>query len=198
MNWYMEIHQIFTHYKIDPEKIPAYKFCPVCAQTLTVKMHGGKKRPACPACGFVHFHNPSPVISILIHQDERFILGRRKNEPMKGKWAIPSGYIEFNDNFLATAVQEAKEETGLEVKVTSILNVVSSFYSPDFHFLGLYFSAEVTGGELKSTDDMDDVSWYPLAGPLPDMAYAEDLEAIRLFRLDPSHCLRVECLKLAG
>jgi 8-oxo-dGTP diphosphatase len=155
-------------------------------------MRGGKKRPACPACGFVYFQNPSPTVSILIQQGGRFLLGRRMGEPCQGKWALPSGYIEYEDDFIAAAVREAKEETGLDVEVTSILNVVSSFYSPRFHFLGLYLSAVVLGGELDARDDLQDVAWFLLAGPLPEMAYCEDLEAIRLVRLDTARSLAVE------
>ena len=44
---------------------------------------------------------------------------RRANEPGKGKWATPSGYIEFEDDYLSTAAREAKEETGLDVELQS-------------------------------------------------------------------------------
>ena len=186
------INQIFTHYDLEKDHLPEFRYCPLCAHSLVLQERGGKKRPTCTKCGFVQFHNPSPAVSILIVQAGQFLLGRRTAEPRGGKWAFPSGYIEFDDNFLAAAVREAKEETGLDVEISSILNVVSSYYSPRFHFLGLYLAAKVLGGELDSPDDLADVAWFPLSGPLPDMAYQEDLEALRLYRLNPQHGLQVD------
>ena len=194
MVYLMHIQQVFQHYKIDPTVIPEYNFCPRCAQPLIFQQRGGKKRPVCNACGFIHFHNPSPAVSILILQDDQILFGRRKGEPGRGLWALPSGYIEYEDNFITAAVREAKEETGLDVKLTTVINVVSSFYSPRFHFLGVYLAACVVGGTLEASDDLEEVSWFPKTGPLPNMAFQEDLEAIRLLRLDPSHGLAVDHL----
>jgi LuxR family maltose regulon positive regulatory protein len=40
----------------------------------------------------------------------------------------------------SAAIHEAKEETGLDVEVRSIINIVSSFVTPTFHCLGVYWS----------------------------------------------------------
>jgi ADP-ribose pyrophosphatase YjhB (NUDIX family) len=82
--------------------------------------------------------------------------------------------VEYDDDFLTTAIQEAREETGLDVEVVSILNVVSSFLSPGFHFLAVYVLAQIVGGQLQAGDDLESVAWFPLAGPLPEMAFEED------------------------
>jgi ADP-ribose pyrophosphatase YjhB (NUDIX family) len=177
----MKIQQVFRHYALNPPGEGAFRYCPRCASELVLHARGGLARPSCPACGFVHYRNPAPAVSILIADHERLLLGLRKGEPRKGFWALPSGYIEFEDDFIAAAAREAREETGLEIKVTAILNVASSFYSPRFHFLGIYLAGEVTGGQLAAGDDLAEVGWFPLAGLLPVMAFAEDVEAIRLF-----------------
>jgi 8-oxo-dGTP diphosphatase len=182
----MKITQVFNHYqrqKVAP--LPAegmFRFCPYCAHELITAVHGNLPRPSCPSCGFVQFRNPSPAVSILLAASECVLLGLRSGEPRKGLWALPSGYIEFEDDFLSAAVREAREETGLEVTLTGIINVASSFYSPRYHFLGVYLAGRVVGGTLTAGDDLADVGWFPFAGPLPEMAYQEDLEAIRLFQ----------------
>jgi len=119
---------------------------------------------------------------VLVVDGDRVLLGKRGGEPGKGTWSLPSGYIEYDDDFIHTAVREAKEETGLEVRVCSILNVVSSFVSPRYHFLGIYVTARVVGGQLKAGDDLEAVEWFPLQGPLPGMGFEEDLVAIELQR----------------
>ena len=112
--------------------------------------------------------------------------------PGKGTWALPSGYVEYEDDFLSTAVREVQEETGLEVGIESIVQVMSSFVSPRFHFLGLYLAARVLGGTLQAGDDLEAVEWFPLAGPLPEMGFPEDVEAIRLYAEDGSVGLPVD------
>jgi ADP-ribose pyrophosphatase YjhB (NUDIX family) len=119
-------------------------------------------------------------VSVLVVDGERVLLGKRGGEPGKGTWSLPSGYIEYEDDFLTTAIREAKEETGLDVEVKSVINVISSFVTPRFHFLGVYVSAQVVGGVLAAGDDLDEVAWFPLLGPLPEMGFEEDVIVIEM------------------
>lgn len=156
------------------EQAGEYQYCPVCSAPLQRVAVGGRPRPHCPGCGFTHFKNPAPTVSILIQDKDRILLGKRSGPPGEGRWAIPSGYIEWEDDFLSTAIRETREETGLEVEIVSVLNVVSSFLSPRFHFLSLFVLARVVGGDLVAGDDLLDAEWFSLLEPLPDMAFEED------------------------
>jgi 8-oxo-dGTP diphosphatase len=109
------------------------------------------------------------------------LLGRRGGSPGKGTWSLPSGYIDYEEDFLTTAIRETKEETGLDVEVYSIINVVSSFVSPRFHFLGIYAVARVMGGELVAGDELEAVGWFPAVGPLPEMGFQEDVGIIEMY-----------------
>jgi ADP-ribose pyrophosphatase YjhB (NUDIX family) len=176
-----DIQQVFHHYVLHGHRHGNYLFCPFCGQQLAARGSGPASSPTCTGCGFVQYRNPAPAVSVLIVDGDRVVLGRRRGQPGRGTWALPSGYVEVEDSFLATAVREAREETGLQVRVCSILNVVSSFVSPRFHFLGIYVAAQVIGGALAAGDDLDAVQWIPLAGPLPDLGFPEDRHAIDLY-----------------
>jgi ADP-ribose pyrophosphatase YjhB (NUDIX family) len=124
------------------------------------------------------------------------LLGKRGGSPGKGTWSLPSGYIDYEEDFLTAAVRETKEETGLDVELCSIINVVSSFVSPRFHFLGIYLVARVMGGDLAAGDDLEAVAWFPVAGPLPMMGFQEDVGIIEMVAqgfaglpIDPEHAL---------
>ena len=188
----MRIRQVYDHYDHDQVGPEAFKYCPYCGDRLTVAESGLLLRPTCRACGFVQFKNPAPTVSILIVEGNRVLLGKRSGNPGKGTWAIPSGYVEYQDSFLETAVREAKEETGLDVEIHSIINVVSSFTSPWYHFLGIYVSAIVLGGTAVPGDDLDDVAWFPLSGPLPEMGFQEDRDIIALYANRPAQGLPVD------
>jgi len=158
-----------------------FKWCPRCKTALTLKDIDHKRRLACPSCGFIRFRNPAPVISLLIVKDDQVLLGKRSSEPGQGKWATPSGYIEYEDDFLTTAIREAKEETGLDVELKSIIQVVSSFTSPGYHFLAVYLLAGVAGGELIAGDDLEEVAWFPLSGPWPELEFQEDVDVLEAY-----------------
>jgi len=177
----MTARQVFSHYERTAPGGGGFRYCPLCRAELAPVDSGGRLRPGYPACGFVQYRNPAPAVSILISDGERVVLGKRRGEPGRGWWALPSGYVEHDEDYVTTAVREAKEETGLDVVARTVINVVSSFVSPRFHFLGIYVAADVVGGELRAGDDMEAVAWFPLAGPLPAPGFEEDACAIEMY-----------------
>lgn len=84
------------------------------------------------------------------------------------------GFIESDEDFLTAAIREVKEETGIDVEIRSILSVVSNFLSPSLHTLAIVLLARAVGGDLCAGDDLDEAAWFPLAGPLPEMAFEAD------------------------
>jgi ADP-ribose pyrophosphatase YjhB (NUDIX family) len=163
-----------------------FRYCPRCGQPLTVRQVGNNPpRPACDQCGFVQFRNPAPSVSVMVVDGTRVVLGKRLFDPGKGLWALPSGYIEFDEDFLTAAVREACEETGLAVTIEGTLNVVSTMISPRQHFLNICLLARVSGGTLVAADDLAAVDWFPLGGPLPEMAFAEDADILARYAARP-------------
>jgi ADP-ribose pyrophosphatase YjhB (NUDIX family) len=122
----------------------------------------------------VQFRNPSPGVVVLIEKDSQVLLGRRSGNYGAKKWGLPQGFIEFDEDFLTSAIREVKEETELDVEIRSLLSVVSNFLSPRLHTLAIVLLARVVGGELCAADDLEDVAWFPLSGPLPEMAFEAD------------------------
>lgn len=179
----MDIHQIYwhdgEHFQMSPDR---FSYCPICGEGLVQEIIDRYPRKACLHCGFVHFRNPSPTVSLLIVEGDQVLLGKRAEQPGEDRWATPSGYIEFDEDFLSTAVREAKEETGLEVEIAAILNVTDSFFPPDQHFINVYLLAHPSGGQLQAGDDVGELRWFPLLGPLPEMFFKEDIDLIERFR----------------
>jgi ADP-ribose pyrophosphatase YjhB (NUDIX family) len=151
------------------------RFCPRCAARCEPREIGGRARPTCPACGFVHFRNPATGVAVLVLDGERVLLGRRsgtQNRP--GLWALPGGYVEFDEDFLSAARREVREETGLVIEVRSIVNVSMSYLSRDLHALTVVLAATPQGGTLQPDDGLDAVAWFPQAGPFPALAFEAD------------------------
>jgi len=176
----MQIKQVFTTYDVKENAHHGqFKYCPFCGTQLSLKEKCGVQRPACPNCGFVQFRNPIPGVVVVIEKDGQVLLGKRAGSYGKGQWGLPQGYIEFDEDFLTTAIREVKEETGLTVEIRSIINVVSNFLAPRLHTLAIILLAGVETGEPCAADDLETLEWFPLSGPLPEMAFEADEFIIR-------------------
>lgn len=178
----MQLDQIYATYDWRENRgVDKFKYCPLCGTQFKHEQIAEKTRPLCPHCGYVLYRNPFPTVSVLVISKQKILLGKRLGEPGRGKWALPSGYIEFEDDFLSAAIREVKEETGLDVEINSILNVQSAFLPPEFHFLGIYLLADVIGGDLHPQDDLEDVNWFSLSEPLPELAFPPDVDLIQKY-----------------
>jgi len=170
----------------------SFRHCPFCRTKLTPKEIDRRVRSTCPKCGFIHFKNPAPAVSILVVEDDRILLGKRSGQPGKGLWALPSGYIEFDEDFITAAIREVREETGLDVAINAVLHVESSFLSPQYHFLGIYLLAHVLGGSLAASDDLETVSWFSKSESLPPMAFKSDRDLIEMHTTKEYDGLKIE------
>lgn len=187
------LKQVYRHYQPLQAQPPSpYIFCPHCAAKLEPRPVGLRQRQSCPSCGFVHFINPAPSVVMLITQGRQVLLGLRSGSPGRGKWALPSGYIEYDDDFLSAGRREALEETGLSVKITAVDNVISSFVASNYHFLSITLRAAPTGGVLAPGDDLLEAAWFSVDDSLPELAFAEDADAIQRFKEGRSFSLPVD------
>jgi ADP-ribose pyrophosphatase YjhB (NUDIX family) len=178
----MRLDHIYATYDWRENRgVEKFKYCPLCGTSFAQAQIAQKTRPLCPNCGFVFYRNPYPTVSILLIHDNKVLLGKRSAEPGQGKWALPSGYIEFEDDFLTAAIREVKEETGVTIEILSILNVQSAFLPPEYHYLTIYLLARPTGGRLHPQDDLADVNWFSLSEPLPDLAFPPDVQLIQTY-----------------
>ena len=72
----------------------------------------------CPQCGhrFSRYRNPTPTVDIIIeYQSQGLVLIERQKPPYG--FALPGGFVEYGESLEEAAVREAKEETGLDVKL---------------------------------------------------------------------------------
>lgn len=134
------------------------------------EMQFGKMRPVCPNCGWIHFVDPKVAAAVLVEKDGQVLLVRRVNEPFRGMWTLPAGFINGGEDPAEAAARECLEETGLSVRVTRVLEIISGREHPRGADFIIVYKAIVTGGELKPDDDADAVEWFG-RDQLPPLAF---------------------------
>ncbi|MFW6111083.1 MAG: NUDIX domain-containing protein [Thermoproteota archaeon] len=102
---------------------------------------------------------PWLTVDVVIQRtDSSIVLVKRKNPPFKGHYALPGGFVEYGEKVETAAVREAKEETGLEIRLLRILGVYSDpERDPRGHVVSIVYLAEETGGNLRASSDAQEV-----------------------------------------
>lgn len=79
----------------------------------------------CPSCGtkVKQYRNPFPTVDIIIELDSGIVLIERRNEPFG--WALPGGFVDYEESLEAAAIREAKEETSLDISNLRLLGCYS-------------------------------------------------------------------------
>ncbi len=136
-----------------------FKYCPLCQHELKEKHLFGRVRQYCPQCGYVRFRDPKLAAGALIVHNERVLLIRRGVIPRIGYWALPSGFVEYDEQPRPALQREVAEETGLHVEVGRILDIFP-LSDPRKQGVFLLFEARYVGGQLQAGDDVSEVRWF--------------------------------------
>jgi ADP-ribose pyrophosphatase YjhB (NUDIX family) len=147
-----------------------FNYCPRCGTPVIHKELYGKVRAVCPQCQWIHFVDPKVAAAVLIEQDGRVLLVRRASEPFRGLWTLPAGFINGGEDPAEAAARECLEETGLNVRVIRVLDIISGREHPRGADFIIVYQASIISGELKPDDDADAAEWFRREN-LPQLAF---------------------------
>lgn len=96
----------------------------------------------------------------------------RKNEPYKGKWALPGGFVDEQENLKDAAMRELREETGLVIDNMWQLGAFGNPHrDPRHHTVSIaYVGFAGTGAEVLAADDAAEAKWFSVKN-LPQLAF---------------------------
>ena len=107
-----------------------------------------------------------PSASVIVRNDAGDLLLLRR--PDSGRWTIPTGGLKRNETLTQCASRECREETGLDIEITSLVGV----FSDPRHVIAYAdgevrqpvntcFAAQVIGGTPRPTDEALEIAWVP-------------------------------------
>jgi ADP-ribose pyrophosphatase YjhB (NUDIX family) len=164
---------------MEPPDPAHYHFCPICAAPLQPKVvkEGEPPRPWCDACGFVSYANPRLAACTIAVVDGGIVLVKRANEPQRGKWVFPGGYVDRGEAVAAAAIRETREEVKLRVGLTGILDVYSF---PGQDTVVVVYAAHVLAGKPEVGDEALAVTCFkPEDIPWDDLGFDTTRAALR-------------------
>jgi ADP-ribose pyrophosphatase YjhB (NUDIX family) len=143
--------------------LDGWQFCPICGEAI----EKGDGTVRCNACGYVGYANPVPAAeAVCFDGNGRVLLGRRAIDPGAGRWDLPGGFLNENEQPLDALRREVREETGLELVQPEFLGFWLEPYDGRV-VLCLTWTAGANGRGVAA-DDLSELRWFEpdeLPGP---------------------------------
>ena len=152
-------------------------FCPRCGSPVTQEFAFHRERPVCPSCGWMYFADPKVAAGVLLEQDGKVLLVKRVNEPFRGRWTLPAGFVDADEDPARAAERECFEETGLSVKVTGLIEICFGREHDRGADFIIFYRGQVSGGELQPGDDADEAAWFE-RDDLPPLAFKSTIKIL--------------------
>ncbi len=146
------------------------KYCIRCGTAVERQPRYGQIRPVCPSCGWIHFADPKVAAAVLVEEQEKILLVKRGCNPYRGMWTLPAGFVNAAEDPAEAARRECLEETGLNVRITQILDIRSGKEHEGGADFIIVYRAALYGGTLTAADDAEEAAWFSRDN-LPELAF---------------------------
>ncbi|HCO68794.1 MAG TPA: DNA mismatch repair protein MutT [Dysgonomonas sp.] len=143
-----------------------FKYCPICGSDRFVINNFKSKR--CENCGFVYYFNPSSAtVAVIINDKNEILVATRANEPAKGTYDLPGGFVDMNETAEEAVVREVEEETGLKIQSVQYLFSIPNLYMYsgfEVETTDMFFLCKVQGNfDFTAHDDVSELRFIPLS-----------------------------------
>lgn len=130
-----------------------------------------------PATSRAYPSRPVVGVGVVVWRDSGVLLVRRAKPPGAGRWSLPGGGQELGETVYDAAKREVREETGLDITVLGLVDVVDVILPGadigiEYHYTLIEIAAEAHPGEPVAADDAEAVAWAAL----------DDLDALGVSR----------------
>lgn len=109
---------------------------------------------------------PHVGVSAVVFNGDQILLIKRAKEPKKGEWSLPGGAQRVGETVREAILREVAEETGLQVQLDQLLDVVDFIERGsekiEFHYTLIEFAASYVGGRLQAGSDADEARFFSL------------------------------------
>jgi 8-oxo-dGTP diphosphatase len=120
--------------------------------------------PVAPSEKSPRIYPSRPIVgvgAVIVADDGRVVLIKRRYEPLAGQWSLPGGTLEVGETLEAGVAREMLEETGLEVEVGPVIDVFDRILldadkKVRYHFVLVDYLCRPRSGTLAASSDVTD------------------------------------------
>ena len=110
----------------------------------------------------MEYRNPALAVDAAVRRGDQVLLIQRGNEPWKGAWALPGGFVDYGEDPTDAVLRELQEETGLNGRIIRLLDAKGDpNRDPRKHIVSIVYLIEAEG-EPVGGDDAADARFWPL------------------------------------
>ena len=124
-------------------------------------------------------------VGILILDQGKVLLLKRKGSHGEGTWCLPGGHLEFNESFEECAKREAKEEVNVDIHPEEVMSI-SNNKIYDKHYVTIGVRARIIDGipRIMEPEKCDELKWFYLDA-LPENLFQPTERVIAHHRGEP-------------
>lgn len=143
----------------------------------------------------VKYVPPMPMVNQIIYRKFRdgikILTGKRNKPPHFSEWIFPGGHFSYKETIEHASTRKAKEETGLNVDIDCLIDVISDFgIDPRSKNVVIYHLCRFKSGKLKESKDIKDFYWHDIRMPLPRNIIFSGATELRAYNKARNYLLR--------
>jgi ADP-ribose pyrophosphatase YjhB (NUDIX family) len=149
------------------------KFCPECGHLLGKIIIEERELPHCSknsgGCGFIDFGRYALGVGGLVVEknangENCVLLVQRNQEPNKGGWTIPGGYVACDETAEVAVVREIEEETGLKCELVGLVGFRNRVNLDSNDTYAVFLLKKIAGDLIQTpTAEVAQVGFYTLS-----------------------------------
>ncbi len=137
-----------------------FEYCPSCGQRSTVEKQDNTNYE-CRNCHWHFWNNAKTAVAVVIIKDGKLLVSKRAEEPHKGMYDLPGGFVEFGEDPYDAAIREVIEETSLhaERKNLELIAIYYNHYNDSVFTNDPVFLLKDWSGTPAAGDDSAALEW---------------------------------------
>lgn len=158
-----------------------YLFCPICGKALQTSIIDDHPRGTCSECSYINWGDFSLGVGGVLWHNDKVLLVQRGNNPGKGIWTIPGGYVDHGESIEQAIIREIQEETGIKTKPLSIIALRDR--PAEKHNTYIVFLMQFLSGTLQAQpEEVSDLGFFTL-----EKCQSLPIAALTLGAIEASH-----------
>lgn len=145
-------------------------------------------------CKICEFRNPKGAVTAVVIRGNRLLVLKRRDDPFKGLWDLPGGFMQEGESPKKALKREIKEELGIDLQNPVFMRSFPGTYfwkGQEIPIISSFFLLDIGGNDIILDQEHSDFSWVPLSELEPEkIAFDSNQKFLTFFKKEFTFDLR--------